>query len=49
MALKTTLSMKKYDAGIIDCCIRDPEKYIHFSVNEEAVEAKAFDPSDCEA
>ena len=41
--------MKKYDAGIIDCCIRDPEKYIHFSVNEEAVEAKAFDPSDCEA
>ncbi len=36
----------KYDAGIIDCCRQEPEKYLHFQVENDDVVVSAMDLDD---
>jgi len=40
---------QKYDPGIIDCCVKDPERFISIRVAEDIVEAKSIDASDNES
>lgn len=36
----------KYDAGIIDCCKQDPEKYLHFCIKDDDVVIGVKDSGD---
>lgn len=42
-------SQQKYDVGIIDCCIEDPEEKIFFRIDEKDVDVCAKDESDSKA
>ena len=37
---------KKYDEGILDCCKYDPEKYLYFSIQDNAVLIDVITPDD---
>lgn len=39
----------KYDAGIIDCCVIDPEEVIYFRLQDEKVQVRAKDKANMKA
>ena len=39
----------KYDDGIIDCCVRDPEELLRFDFSEDSISVSPVDTSDTEA
>ena len=42
-------NVSKYEAGIIDCCVRDPEEALSYHLSENHVKVQVKDTTDAEA